>query len=184
LELIKTAELFAKKKHLGMIKKDGIILHSKHLEDVVNRLKSLGVVDEEILCTGWLHDIIEDTGTSFEQLFEKFGSKISVLVLSLSKNTSLPKKQREQTYIKQLKEASIDAKIVKLCDISANLSTLKNYDASRSKKLRIIRQLRRYTIAIKKDLIENKDYPKTITLLESINQILKQFHQKTITLYL
>ncbi|MGH1567353.1 MAG: hypothetical protein ACRBB5_08070 [Nitrosopumilus sp.] len=66
MELIKTAELFAKKKHSEMIKEDSITLHSKHLEDVVNRLKSLWVIDKEILCTGWLYDIIEDTGTSFE----------------------------------------------------------------------------------------------------------------------
>ena len=59
MELVKTAELFAKKMHSGMTRKDGITQYSKHLEDVVNRLKSLGVVDSEILCAGWLHDGVE-----------------------------------------------------------------------------------------------------------------------------
>ena len=182
MELVKSAELFAKKKHSGMMKKDGITPYSKHLEDVVNRLKSLGVVDEELLCTGWLHDTIEDTDTSFDDLFEQFGRRIAVLVSSLSKDMSLPKKQREQAYVKQLKESPIDAKLVKLCDISANLSSLKNYDASKSKKLRLVRQIRHYLIVIKNDLISNTDYPKMITLLESINQILKQFGQRSISL--
>ena len=162
------------------MRKDGITTYSKHLEDVVNRLKSLGITDEELLCAGWLHDAIEDTDASFDDLFEKFGSKIAVTVLSLSKDKTLPKKPREQIYVKQLKEASIDAKIIKLCDISANLSSLKRYDASKSKKRRIVRQIRHYLLAIKEDLIKNKDYPQTMTLLESTNQILKQFGQRTI----
>ena len=85
MELVKSAELFAKKKHSGMTQKDGSP-SSKHLEAVVNRLKSLGVVDEDLLCAGWLHDTIEDTDTSFDDLFERFGSRVAVLVSSLSKD--------------------------------------------------------------------------------------------------
>jgi len=175
LELVKNAELFAKKKHSGMMRKDGTTSYSKHLEDVVNRLKSLGAIDQELLCAGWLHDTIEDTDTTFDDLYDQFGSRVAVLVSTLSKDMSLPRKKREHEYIKQLKESSFDAKLIKLCDISANLSALKNYDASKSKKLRLHRQIRHYLTIIKNDLIENTDYPKIITLLESINQNLKLF---------
>ena len=181
MELVKKAELFAKKKHSGKTQKDGTP-HSKHLEDVVNRLKSLGVIDEELLCAGWLHDTIEDTDTSFDDLYERFGSKVVVLVTSLTKDMSLTRKKREQIYVKQLKEASFDAKLIKLCDISANLSDLKNYDVSKSKKLRQVRKIRHYLTVIKNDLLENTDYPKITTLLESINQSLKQFGLRTISL--
>ena len=88
---------------------------------------------------------------------------------------SLTRKQRERIYVKQLKEASFDAKLIKLCDISANLSDLKNWSASKSKKLRQVRKVRHYLTVIKSDLIGNMDHPKIITLLESINQNLKQF---------
>ncbi len=182
LELVKNAELFAKKKHSGMMRKDGTTSYSKHLESVVNRLKSLGVIDKELLCAGWLHDTIEDTETSFDDLYEQFGSRVAVLVSTLSKDMSLTRKQREQVYVKQLKEASFDAKLIKLCDISANLSDLKNYDASKSKKLRQVRKIRHYLVVIKNDLIKNTDYPKIITLLDSINQSLKLFGQKSISL--
>ena len=182
MDIVKSAELFAKKKHSGMMRKDGITPYSKHLEDVVNRLKSLGVIDEELLCAGWLHDTIEDTDTSFDDLYERFGSKVVVLVTSLTKDMSLTRKKREQIYVKQLKEASFDAKLIKLCDISANLSGLKNYDASKSKKLRQVRKIRHYLTVIKNDLLENTDYPKITTLLESINQSLKQFGLRTISL--
>ena len=163
-----------------MMRKDGTTPYSKHLTDVVNRLKSLGIIDDELLCAGWLHDTIEDTETSFDDLYEQFGSRVAVLVSTLSKDMSLTRKQRERIYVKQLKEASLDAKLIKLCDISANLSDLKNYDASKSKKLRQVRKVRHYLTVIKNDLISNKDYPKIITLLESINQTLKQFGQRPI----
>jgi len=182
LELVKTAELLAKKKHAGQFRKDGITPYSKHLEDVVNRLKSLGVIDEELLCTGWLHDTMEDTDITFDNLYEQFGSRVAVLVLSLTKDESLPKKPREKAYVQQLKEASFDAKLVKLCDISANLSALKNYDASKSKKLRLVKQIRHYLVVIKNDLLKNTDYPKMITLLETVNQILKGYGKNPISL--
>ena len=181
MELVKSAELFAKKKHSGMTQKDGSP-SSKHLEAVVNRLKSLGVVDEDLLCAGWLHDTIEDTDTSFDDLFERFGSRVAVLVSSLSKDTSLPKKQKEQAYVKQLREASSDVKLVKLCDISANLSDLKKYSPSKSKRLRYLKLKRRNLVAIKDDLVESNDYPKSRTLLESVNQILKKYGQRAVSL--
>jgi len=179
LELVKSAELLAKKKHAGQFGKDGSTPYSKHLEDVVNRLKSLGVIDEELLSAGWLHDIIEYTDASFDSLHEQFGNRIAVIVSSLSKDKTLPRKQREKAYNTQLKEASFDAKLIKLCDISANLSDLKKYDASKSKKLREIKQKRHYLNIIKKDLT-NTDYPKMSTLLETVNHILKRYGQRTI----
>ena len=189
MTLLKNAELFAKSKHAGKLKKSGIT-YSKHLEEVVNRLKSLGVIDEEVLCTGWLHDILEDTDTSFDELFEKFGRRIAVLTLSLTKTKfvidtndnstltltkkkTLSKKQREKNYGIKLKESEVDAKIIKLCDISANLGNLKNQVISKTKKRRILKELRYYTVIIEKDLIQNTRYPKANTLLETINENLK-----------
>ena len=194
MSLLKNAELFAKSKHSGKLKKSGIT-YSKHLEDVVNRLKSLGVSNEEVLCTGWLHDILEDTDTSFDELFEKFGRRISVLTLSLTKNKfvidvdddstlsltkkkTLSKKQRQKEYGIKLNQSEIDAKLIKLCDISANLGDLKNQTISKTKRKRIVKELRYYLSIIQQDLIENTKYPKAITLLETVNQNLKIQSQK------
>jgi len=178
LELVKSAEFLAKKKHAGHLRKDGSTF-SKHLEDVVNRLKGLGVIDEEILSAGWLHEIIEDTDVSFDDLYEQFGNRISVIVSSLTEDKILPRKQREKAYRLQLKEASFDAKLIKLCDISTNLSDLKNPDTSKSKKLREIKQNRYHLSIIRKDLM-NSDFPKITTLLETINHILRRYGQRAI----
>lgn len=171
--------MFAKKRRFGTTVKDSTI-HSKHLEDVVNRLKSLGVINQEILCAGWLHDVMEDKNISFDDLFEQFGSRIAVLVSSLSKDPSLPRKQQEAAYVKQLKESTIDSKLILLCDISANLSDLKNNELSKSEKLRIIKQKRHYLTVIKNDLMNDRDHPKIITLIEAINDILKKWNQRPI----
>ena len=194
MTMLENAELFAKSKHAGKLKKSGIT-YSKHLEDVVNRLKSLGVSNEEVLCTGWLHDILEDTDTSFDELFEKFGRRISVLTLSLTKNKfvidvdddstlsltkkkTLSKKQRQKEYGIKLNQSEIDAKLIKLCDISANLGDLKNQTISKTKRKRIVKELRYYLSIIQQDLIENAKYPKAATLLETVNQNLKIQSQK------
>ena len=189
MTLLKNAELFAKSKHAGKLKKSGIT-YSKHLEEVVNRLKSLGVIDEEVLCTGWLHDVLEDTDTSFDELFEKFGRRVAVLTLSLTKSKFvidtndnstftltkkkiLSKKQRERNYGLKLKESEVDAKIIKLCDISANLGNLKNQVISKSKKRKVLKELRYYLSIIEKDIMDDIKYQNATSLLETINQNLK-----------
>ena len=186
MTLLENAELFAKSKHAGKLKKSGIT-YSNHLENVVSRLKSLGIIDEEVLCAGWLHDILEDTDTSFDELFEKFGRRIAVLTLSLTKTKfvidtdddstlsltkkrAIPEKQRQKEYAVKIKESEIDAKLIKLCDISANLGDLKKQIISKTKKRKILKKFRYYLLIIEKDLLENTEYPKAITLLKTINQ--------------
>ena len=186
MTLLENAELFAKSKHAGKLKKSGIT-YSNHLENVVSRLKSLGIIDEEVLCAGWLQDILEDTDTSFDELFEKFGRRIAVLTLSLTKTKfvidtdddstlsltkkrAIPEKQRQKEYAVKIKESEIDAKLIKLCDISANLGDLKKQIISKTKKRKILKKFRYYLLIIEKDLAENTEYPKAITLLETINQ--------------
>ena len=186
MTLLENAELFAKSKHAGKLKKSGIT-YSNHLENVVSRLKSLGVIDEEVLCAGWLQDILEDTDTSFDELFEKFGRRIAVLTLSLTKTKfvidtdddstlsltkkrTIPQKQRQKEYAVKIRESEIDAKLIKLCDISANLGDLKKQIISKTKKRKILKKFRYYLLIIEKDLLENTEYPKAITLLKTINQ--------------
>ena len=45
---LESAELYAKSKHKNMTRKDGITPYSNHLEEVVSRLKSLGITDEDV----------------------------------------------------------------------------------------------------------------------------------------
>ena len=184
MDLVKSAELFAKSRHAGAFREDGVTPYSKHLDDVVSRLKSLGVIDGQIFCAGWLHDTIEKTETTFDDLYEQFESEIAVLVSSISKDMELTRKKREKAYAIQLKESSFSAKLIKLCDVSANLGELKNSTISKSKKLRLVKQQRHYLSMIKNDILGNPNYPRVQSLIESANVIFMKFGQRPISVQL
>ncbi|MCI4433459.1 MAG: bifunctional (p)ppGpp synthetase/guanosine-3',5'-bis(diphosphate) 3'-pyrophosphohydrolase [Nitrosopumilus sp.] len=180
-DIILGAKKFAQEKHKNQKRKDGVTPYSDHLEGVVNRLKNLGVTDKDVLCAAWLHDIIEDTDVTFDQINERFGREVAVIVLSLSKDQNIPKKDREMQYINQLKDASFQTKIIKLCDISANLKDLANAPISKTQKNKQIKKILHYLRIIKNDIIENKsEYPKIQEMIDGINTICVKFNQKPI----
>jgi (p)ppGpp synthase/HD superfamily hydrolase len=180
-DIILGAKKFAQEKHKNQKRKDGVTSYSDHLEGVVNRLKNLGVTDKDVLCAAWLHDIIEDTDVTFDQINERFGREVAVIVLSLSKDQNILKKDREIQYISQLKDASFQTKIIKLCDISANLKDLANAPISKTQKNKQIKKILHYLRIIKNDIIENKsEYPKIQEMIDGINTICVKFNQKPI----
>ena len=179
---IQSAENFAKERYLGIIKKDSDIPHHEHLAAVVARLKNLGVTDEDILSAAWLHDIIDDTNTSFDELDQRFGSRVAVLVLSISKDKSLPRSIREEQYIKQLKESTLEAKLIKLCDISSSIKDLKNSSFSKTKKIKEMKKKLYYLNAIKTDLIKNKtQIPGIAGFVNGINDIITSYGLRPVT---
>lgn len=178
---IQLAENFAKERHSGMTGKDGITPHYEHLAAVTSRLKNLGIGDDDVISASWLHDIIDYTQTSFDELDQRFGSKVAVLVLAISKDKSLPRAKQEEQYVKQLKHASLEAKIIKLCDISASLRDLKNAQFSKTKKIKEIKKMLFYLNVIKPDLIKNKtQVPGIISLINGINEMIVSYGQRPI----
>jgi (p)ppGpp synthase/HD superfamily hydrolase len=181
LSKIQLAENFAKEKHSGMTGKDGITPHYEHLAAVTARLKNLGIADDDVISASWLHDIIDYTQTSFDELDQRFGSKVAVLVLAISKDKSLPRAKQEEQYVKQLKDASLEAKIIKLCDISASLRDLKNAQFSKTKKIKEIKKMTFYLNIIKLDLIKNKtQVPGIVSLINGINDMILSYGQRPI----
>ena len=168
-----SAENFAKERHLNTARIDVNISHQEHLTSVVARLKNLGVTDDDVLSAAWLHDTINDTLTSFDDLDQRFGSKVAVLVLSISKDKSLSRSIQEEQYVKQLKESPLEAKLIKLCDISANFRDLKNSQFSRTRKTKEMKKRLYYLNVIKTDLAKNKDQiPGISGLINGINDII------------
>jgi len=172
---LELAETLARKKHMGQLRKDGITPFSEHLECVVDTLKQLGIKDQEVLCAGWLHDSIENADTAYDELSPIFGKTVALLVVSLTKDSSLPKKQRELQYVKILKNSPLDAKIIKLCDISSNLNAIHKSGLSNRMKAKKVRQINYYLDVIKNDIFENIScYSNVESILTGINNIL--FH--------
>lgn len=68
-----------------------------------------------------LHDTLEDTSTTYDELEREFGTKIAKAVHALTKNNSLPKDQQMNDSLKRIKSMSPDVWAVKLADRITNL---------------------------------------------------------------
>lgn len=85
--------------------------------------------DEDTLVAALLHDTIEDTDYTAEELQEDFGGKVTEIVLALSEppaggTEKLSWKERKKAYAKQLKKAPEEALMVAAADKSHNFRTI------------------------------------------------------------
>ena len=121
--LVLKAVQFAAEKHRNQRRKDAdaspYINHPIALADVLHR--EGGVDDAVVLCAALLHDTIEDTATSPQELAEAFGADIAGVVLEVTDDKSLPKAERKRLQIEHAPAASPRAKLVKLADKICNL---------------------------------------------------------------
>ena len=68
-----------------------------------------------------LHDTIEDTSTSFDEIKDLFGTEIATAVMALSKNEDLPKDQQIPDSLRRIKKLRKEVWAVKLGDRITNL---------------------------------------------------------------
>ena len=121
--LILRAASFAAYKHRNQRRKDAdaspYINHPLGLACV---LADEGeVIDPAILCAALLHDTIEDTDTTPEELEREFGMEIRALVQEVTDDKSLPKEERKRAQVEHAAHISDKAKRVKLADKICNL---------------------------------------------------------------
>ena len=74
-----------------------------------------------MLCAALLHDTIEDTETTLEELTAIFGPQVTAIVLDVTDDKSLEKHVRKQRQIEHAPHISKEAKLVKLADKICNL---------------------------------------------------------------
>jgi guanosine-3',5'-bis(diphosphate) 3'-pyrophosphohydrolase len=80
-----------------------------------------GVDDPELVVAAVLHDTVEDTETSFDELAARFGPAVTELVREVTDDKSLDKDVRKQLQIERAPHASPRAKQLKIADKIANL---------------------------------------------------------------
>ena len=80
-----------------------------------------GVTDEAILLAACLHDTVEDTQTTFEELEEAFGTEVSNLVRDVTDDKSLEKAVRKQLQIEHAAKSSDKVKQIKIADKICNI---------------------------------------------------------------
>jgi guanosine-3',5'-bis(diphosphate) 3'-pyrophosphohydrolase len=68
-----------------------------------------------------LHDVLEDTDTTFDELSREFGEAITNAVAALTKNDSLPKHEKMQDSLYRIKKLQQEVGAVKLADRITNM---------------------------------------------------------------
>ncbi|VVE19953.1 HD domain-containing protein [Pandoraea terrigena] len=119
---------FAAEKHRNQRRKDPdaspYINHPIALIDVL--ANEAYVEDETVLVAAILHDILEDTDTSAEELANCFGQIVADIVCEVSDNKTLSKNERKQLQIEHASNSSRPAKLIKIADKICNLRDLAN----------------------------------------------------------
>jgi GTP diphosphokinase / guanosine-3',5'-bis(diphosphate) 3'-diphosphatase len=114
---------FAAHKHRDQRRKDARASpYINHPIDLANVLRNeAGIADPLVLCAALLHDTIEDTETTPEELEREFGRRVRDVVLEVTDDKRLPKKDRKRLQIEHAPHLSRAAKLVKLADKICNL---------------------------------------------------------------
>lgn len=120
--LLLEAVAFAAEKHRHQRRKDAHASpYINHPIALANLLKREGVDDVAVLCAALLHDTIEDTRTTPEELRTHFGELITAIVLEVTDDKSLPKAERKRLQVQHAGSASQRARLVKLADKICNV---------------------------------------------------------------
>jgi guanosine-3',5'-bis(diphosphate) 3'-pyrophosphohydrolase len=123
VRLISEAAELAARQHNGMARKGrGSEPYINHLAEVANLLATAtDGADAELVAAGWLHDTIEDTETTREELAEKFSDRVASLVVECTDDMSLPKAERRRRQVVDASKKSAGAKLIKIADKISNI---------------------------------------------------------------
>lgn len=107
------------------------------LETLEVLVRGAGVTDRDVLCAAVLHDVVEDTPCTVEDVRLAFGDRVADLVRWVTKpepEDDADRKAAKESYLKGLREAPDAAVLVKLADRASNVQTLRNLSPARQRE--------------------------------------------------
>jgi guanosine-3',5'-bis(diphosphate) 3'-pyrophosphohydrolase len=137
--LVRRAYQFAAQAHDGQTRKSGdpYVTHPLAVAQIIAELK----LDVASVCAGLLHDCVEDTSATVDQLGELFGKEIAFLVDGVTKLGKLPYSTREEqqaeNFRKMLLAMARDIRVilVKLCDRLDNMRSLHHLPPEKQERI-------------------------------------------------
>ena len=120
--LLLEAVAFAADKHRNQRRKDAEASpYINHPIALASLLKREGVDDVAVLCAALLHDTIEDTNTTADELRVHFGEVITSVVQEVTDDKDIGKAERKRLQVQHAHSLSDRAKLVKLADKICNV---------------------------------------------------------------
>ena len=138
--LLDRAIVFAVRAHAGIERRGKGFPYIVHPMEAVEIVATI-TPDQELLAAAVLHDTVEDTDVTIEQIRAEFGDRVAALVASESedKDSGVSKEEswhaRKQAAIDRLASASLDSKIVALGDKLSNMRAIARDYAVQGDKL-------------------------------------------------
>jgi (p)ppGpp synthase/HD superfamily hydrolase len=126
VQRIFAAAKFAAQKHATQKRKGAAAEpYINHLIEVAELIAgSSEQLDTNLVMAGLLHDTLEDTATTAEELERAFGSDITALVVEVTDDKSLPQEVRRTLQVENAPSKSVRAQVIKLADKISNLRAL------------------------------------------------------------
>lgn len=124
---LERAIAFATKAHEGQTRRYDGTPYILHPIEVMTLLQTRGFRGD-ILIAAVLHDVLEDTPTTYDQLRRAFGGPIADLVLDLTKVGGKSRKERTANEAKRLGRVSKEAQTIKYADIICNTKDIRAKD--------------------------------------------------------
>jgi GTP diphosphokinase / guanosine-3',5'-bis(diphosphate) 3'-diphosphatase len=124
-DVLKAAH-FAAQKHAGQRRKGATAEpYINHLIEVAELVSSaLPEPDTNLVIAALLHDTIEDTGVTKEELIQTFGADVAELVVELTDDKALPKVERKRLQIVDAPKKSVRAQVIKVADKISNVRAI------------------------------------------------------------
>ncbi|WP_409291994.1 HD domain-containing protein [Peribacillus sp. SCS-37] len=127
-QLIVKAERFARSAHQGQIRKIRGTPYIEHPLNVAEILRSAHFA-EEVVAAGLLHDVVEDTSVTIQEIQLEFGPEVARLVAGNTEEKNLTWEERKMHTIQSVRVAGIELKALVAADKLDNLkSIISNYD--------------------------------------------------------
>src|ERR1041385_1892659 len=138
-ELLRRAYLFSARQHRGQTRQSGepYLVHPLEVANILTELK----LDPTCVATGLLHDIVEDSDTSAEEVEQFFGPEIAHLVDGLTKISKLDHastEERQALNMRKMLLAMVDdvrVVLVKLADRLHNMRTLEYLPGEKRRRI-------------------------------------------------
>ena len=116
---------FARLHHGDQRRKTGVPYLEHLLEALQVLVAGAGIADPDVLVAAVLHDVVEDTPVTLDEVSAEFGPRVADLVGWVT-IPALGPGETKSAYLRRLRDAPPDAVLVKLADRASNVQTLRN----------------------------------------------------------